>query len=50
VYQAVPYAGMGKVFDFLHATNDVATQLLPFIGYPRTLNAIRLIDEVVPAS
>jgi 4-carboxymuconolactone decarboxylase len=23
VYQAVPYAGMGKVFDFLHATNDV---------------------------
>jgi 4-carboxymuconolactone decarboxylase len=27
----------------------VVTQLLPFIGYPRTLNAIRLIDEVVPA-
>jgi hypothetical protein len=25
VYQAVPYAGMGKVFDFLHATNDVLT-------------------------
>lgn len=23
VYQAVPYVGMGKVFDFLHATNDV---------------------------
>jgi 4-carboxymuconolactone decarboxylase len=23
VYQAVPYAGMGKVFPFLHATNDV---------------------------
>jgi 4-carboxymuconolactone decarboxylase len=23
VYQAVPYAGMAKVFDFLHATNDV---------------------------
>jgi 4-carboxymuconolactone decarboxylase len=22
VYQAVPYVGMGKVFDFLHATND----------------------------
>ena len=22
VYQAVPYAGMGKVFDFIHATND----------------------------
>ena len=23
VYQAVPYVGVGKVFDFLHATNDV---------------------------
>ncbi len=23
VYQAVPYAGMAKVFDFLHATNEV---------------------------
>lgn len=29
---------------------SVATQLLPFIGYPRTLNAIRLIDEVMPAA
>ena len=28
---------------------DVATQLLPFIGYPRTLNALRAIDEIVPA-
>ena len=28
---------------------DVATQLLPFVGYPRTLNALRAIDEVVPA-
>ena len=25
VYQSVPYAGMGKVFDFIHATNDVLT-------------------------
>ncbi|MGO8951385.1 MAG: DUF2255 family protein [Ktedonobacterales bacterium] len=25
---------------------DVVTQLLPFIGYPRTLNALRAIDEV----
>lgn len=23
VYQAVPYSGLGKVFDFLHATNDL---------------------------
>jgi len=27
---------------------DVVTQLLPFIGYPRTLNALRAIDEIVP--
>jgi 4-carboxymuconolactone decarboxylase len=25
---------------------DVVTQLLPFIGYPRTLNALRAVDEV----
>jgi len=25
VYQAVPYVGMGRVFDVLHATNDVLT-------------------------
>jgi 4-carboxymuconolactone decarboxylase len=25
---------------------DVVTQLLPFVGYPRTLNALRAIDEV----
>lgn len=28
---------------------DVLTQLLPFIGYPRTLNGLRAIDEIVPA-
>jgi len=27
---------------------DAVTQLLPYIGYPRTLNALRAIDEVVP--
>jgi 4-carboxymuconolactone decarboxylase len=26
VYQAVPYAGMGNVVDFLNATNDILTQ------------------------
>ena len=26
VYQAVPYVGMGRVFDFLHTTNEVLTQ------------------------
>ncbi len=29
---------------------DVVTQLLPFIGYPRTLNALRAIDEVTGVS
>lgn len=29
---------------------DVVTQLLPFIGYPRTLNALRAIDEVTAAN
>jgi len=27
---------------------DVLTQLLPFIGYPRTLNGLRAVDEVIP--
>ena len=27
---------------------SVVTQLLPYVGYPRTLNAIRCINEVVP--
>jgi len=39
VYQAVPYVGMGKVFDFLHATNEVLTERgidLPLEGQSRT--------------
>ena len=28
---------------------DVLTQLMPFIGYPRTLNALRMLDEVTSA-
>jgi len=27
---------------------DVTTQLLPYIGYPRTLNAIKCLNEVIP--
>jgi 4-carboxymuconolactone decarboxylase len=27
---------------------SVITQLLPYIGYPRTLNAIRWLNEVIP--
>jgi 4-carboxymuconolactone decarboxylase len=39
VYQAVPYVGMGKVFDFLHATNEVLTErgvVLPLPGQSTT--------------
>jgi 4-carboxymuconolactone decarboxylase len=39
VYQAVPYVGMAKVFDFLHATNDVLTDRgveLPLPGQSTT--------------
>jgi 4-carboxymuconolactone decarboxylase len=45
----------GHVAANLNVGNDrshlieVATQLLPFIGYPRTLSALRIIDEVAPA-
>jgi 4-carboxymuconolactone decarboxylase len=28
---------------------DVLTQLLPFLGYPRTLNALRVINETAPS-
>lgn len=29
---------------------DVLTQLMPFIGYPRTLNGLRMLDEAAPAT
>lgn len=38
VYQAVPYVGMAKVFDFLHVTNEVLTEQgvdCPCLGSPR---------------
>ena len=44
----------GHIQTNLNVGNDketmlsVVTQLLPYIGYPRTLNAIRCINEVVP--
>ncbi len=59
VCQAVPYAGMGKVFDFIHATNDVLSERgvrLPLDGQasrssatPRTLNALAAVNEAAPA-
>jgi 4-carboxymuconolactone decarboxylase len=39
VYQAVPYVGMARVFDFLHATNEVLTDrgiALPLSGQSTT--------------
>lgn len=39
VYQAIPYVGMAKVFDFLHATNDILTARdveLPLAGQSTT--------------
>jgi len=44
VYQAVPYAGMGKVFDFIHATNDVLSERgiqLPLGGQATTTPGTR---------
>ena len=39
VYQAVPYVGLAKVFDFLHATNEILTERgveLPLPGQSTT--------------
>jgi 4-carboxymuconolactone decarboxylase len=44
----------GHIQGNLNVGNDketllcTVTQLLPYIGYPRTLNAIRCLNEVVP--
>ena len=35
VYQAVPYVGIAKVFDFIHATNDVLTERGVALPLPR---------------
>src|SRR5207342_2354485 len=45
VYQAVPYVGMARVFDFLHATNDVLTERgveLPLPGQSTTTPDTRM--------
>ena len=44
VYQAVPYCGIGKVFDFLHATNEILADRgvhLPLEGQSTTTPATR---------
>ncbi|MCK9296686.1 MAG: carboxymuconolactone decarboxylase family protein [Desulfobulbaceae bacterium] len=44
----------GHVQGNINVGNDkqvllsTVTQLLPYVGYPRTLNAIRCVNEVVP--
>ena len=44
----------GNIQGNLNIGNDkqallnVVTQLLPYVGYPRTLNTIRCLNEVVP--
>lgn len=51
---ADPQVG-GHVQANLHVGNDratmiaVLTRLLPWIGYPRTLNALRAVDQHAPA-
>jgi 4-carboxymuconolactone decarboxylase len=43
-YQAVPYVGMGRALDFIHATNDVLTERgveLPLDGQSATTPATR---------
>lgn len=45
VYHAVPYVGMAKVFDFIHATNDVLTERdveLPLPGQSTTTSEDRI--------
>jgi 4-carboxymuconolactone decarboxylase len=45
VYQAVPYVGMGKAFDFIHATNDVLVECgveLPLEGQSTTTPVTRM--------
>ena len=45
VYQAVPYLGIGRVFPFLHATNDILTAReisLPLPGQSTTARENRL--------
>lgn len=47
VYQAVPYVGMARTFDFLHATNDVLRERgveLPLAGQSPTNRDTRFED------
>lgn len=41
-------AGNVKVGNNKETLLSVTTQLLPYIGYPRTLNALKCLNEVIP--
>ena len=41
-------AGNVKVGNNKEILLSVTTQLLPYIGYPRTLNALKCLNEVIP--
>ena len=45
VYQAVPYVGMAKVFDFLHATNDVLTERGVELPLPALMTSIGVTNR-----
>jgi 4-carboxymuconolactone decarboxylase len=58
VYQAVPYVGMAKVFDFIHATNEVLIERgveLPLPGQAtttpenRVAKGLELMQQIVGA-
>lgn len=42
--------GNANVGNDRQALIDLITQLIPYIGYPRTLNAISCLNEVLPAN
>ena len=42
VYQAVPYVGMAKVFDFVHATNEVLKERQRLAIHYRAHRLVRL--------
>ena len=51
VYQAVPYVGMAKVFDFIHATNEVLTERgidLPLPGQSTSTPETRMPSAAEP--
>lgn len=42
-------SGNARVGNDRQTLINVLTQLLPYVGYPRTLNAIACLNEILPA-